>query len=192
MVVLQEKYKTFCLNISTEDYKYTVRSWNFLNTQNVNHREIKIELKKLCYTDFLLTWYWRTISNFLRKRDKKCKLCDSTENLLVHHKTYLHHGDELHHLNDLIVLCDKCHKKIHTKRKKLELKGNTPIHQNKRKKVKQSQIKHTIKQQKLKYKNFKSSGEESFRQFVKKRGHENETLTYQQLQIIYKAKQNST
>jgi 5-methylcytosine-specific restriction endonuclease McrA len=184
MIVLQEKYKAFCLNTSIEDYKYTLRSWNFLNTPSVNHREIKIELKKLSYDDFLLTWYWRTISNFLRKRDKKCKLCDSTENLLVHHKTYSHHGDELHHLNDLVVLCDKCHKKIHDKRKK----RNTPIYQ--KKKVKESQKKCTLKQQKLKHKDFKSFGGESFRQFIKKRGHENETLTYQQLQIIYKAKQN--
>ena len=181
MVVLQEKYKTFCLNISIEDYKYTSRSWNFLNTPNVNHREIKTELKKLCYTDFLLTWYWRTISNFLRKRDKKCKLCDSTENLLVHHKTYSHHGDELHHLKDLVVLCDNCHKKIHS---------SSSIYQRKKKKVKQSQIRHTIKQQKLKHKSFKSFGGESFRQFIKKRGRENETLTYEQLQIIYKVKQN--
>jgi hypothetical protein len=176
MVVLQEKYKTFCLNTSIEDYKYTLRSWNFLNTPNVNHRKIKIELKKLSYDDFLLTWYWRTISNFLRKRDKKCKLCNSTENLLAHHKTYSHHGDELHHLNDLVVVCDKCHKEIHNKKKK--------------KKIKQSQPRHTLKQQNLKHKDFKSFGGESFRQFVKNRGHENEVLTYQQLQIIYKAKQN--
>ena len=147
MVVLQEKYKAFCLNTSIKDYKYTVRSWNFLNTPNVNHREIKIELKKLSYEDFLFTWYWRTISNFLRKTDKKCKLCNSIENLLVHHKTYSHHGDELHHLNDLVVLCDKCHKKVHDKRKKVN--SNTPIYR--KKKIKQLQPKYAFKQQKLKH-----------------------------------------
>ncbi|WP_416212660.1 HNH endonuclease [Nostoc sp. DedQUE04] len=39
---------------------------------------------------------------------------DATESLQVHHLTYENHGKEHEHLEDLITLCDDCHKKQHS------------------------------------------------------------------------------
>lgn len=41
-----------------------------------------------------------------------CKICGSTRNLQVHHKTYAREGRE--RLNDLVVLCKRCHNRQHT------------------------------------------------------------------------------
>src|SRR6056297_3246105 len=40
-----------------------------------------------------------------------CEMCGSTENLHVHHLTYEHFKNE--HMEDLQVLCKKCHMKVH-------------------------------------------------------------------------------
>lgn len=37
----------------------------------------------------------------------------SKEGLNVHHNSYAHHGQEHKHLEDLVVLCNNCHKKFH-------------------------------------------------------------------------------
>ncbi len=45
-----------------------------------------------------------------------CQLCNSTDKLQIHHRTYERVYNE--DLNDLTVLCSKCHYKFHKKRKK--------------------------------------------------------------------------
>jgi 5-methylcytosine-specific restriction endonuclease McrA len=41
--------------------------------------------------------------------DHRCCICNSSENLEVHHRTYERVGNEL--ITDCIVLCDKCHER---------------------------------------------------------------------------------
>lgn len=41
----------------------------------------------------------------------RCCLCNSTESLQVHHRTYQRLGQEL--MSDLILLCDRCHELHH-------------------------------------------------------------------------------
>ena len=71
------------------------------------------------YKDFLETPYWKTISQYAKcNADFECELCGNNEELHLHHKTYTRHGYE--HLpevidKDLIVLCNKCHAKLHNK-----------------------------------------------------------------------------
>ena len=74
--------------------------------------QLKSKLKELIYNNFLLTNYWRLISKYLRLNNK-CKNCGSISKLVVHHKSYENHGDEINHLNDLVVLCEKCHNRFH-------------------------------------------------------------------------------
>lgn len=77
---------------------------------------MKKEVKKMDYSQFLRTPYWKVISEIVRRKaDYKCILCSSSEKLNVHHRTYDNHGDELHNLEDLILLCGKCHEKFHDK-----------------------------------------------------------------------------
>lgn len=55
------------------------------------------------------------------ERDKVCQHCGGIEKLEVHHKTYENIYNELEHLDDLILLCSKCHhqyKNIYLKSKR--------------------------------------------------------------------------
>lgn len=70
-------------------------------------------LRVLKYDEFLKTRYWMSISRFVREKSGKCEECGSTENLHVHHTTYVHHGCEHQHLEDLKCLCKDCHLKTH-------------------------------------------------------------------------------
>lgn len=79
-----------------------------------NEKEVADYIKNMPYKDFLQTPYWEAVAN--RKRYKanfKCELCNNTGLLNVHHKSYKNHGYEVDHLEDLIVLCEDCHKKFH-------------------------------------------------------------------------------
>lgn len=55
-------------------------------------------------------WFWYNIViPALKKRfDNKCCLCKSKRELVVHHKSY-----EEQTIDNLYLVCRKCHKKIH-------------------------------------------------------------------------------
>lgn len=72
------------------------------------------KIKNLDYGDFLRTPYWDAVRCKIRYKYKyRCALCNNSQNLRVHHKTYKHHGYEWFYLEDLILLCDDCHEKFH-------------------------------------------------------------------------------
>lgn len=75
----------------------------------------KQNLGKMFYKDkYLTSDHWQeTRKNVLDSADNRCQLCNSNGELHVHHRTY----DNLwyENLNDLIVLCKKCHKRFHDK-----------------------------------------------------------------------------
>lgn len=74
------------------------------------------DMSQLNYFMFLKSEYWNIVRNLVFKRDKyKCTKCWSIKNIRAHHLTYKHHFNEHRHLNDLITLCDDCHKNIHNK-----------------------------------------------------------------------------
>ena len=55
---------------------------------------------------------WKTICAQVRNKDgNKCKLCDSTEKLHVHHLTYERLGNE--RLEEHVALCELCHSDQH-------------------------------------------------------------------------------
>lgn len=82
-------------------------------------KEIDIQKAILAmpYTDFLKTPYWEGIRCYkLRRAKYSCELCSAKAKLNVHHRTYKNHGLEHRRSiadSDLIVLCEKCHKKFH-------------------------------------------------------------------------------
>lgn len=68
------------------------------------------------YKEFLQTPYWKIISEYKKVQAKnKCQLCNKEGLLHTHHRTYEIRGNEINNLDDLIVLCDKCHAKHHNK-----------------------------------------------------------------------------
>ena len=49
----------------------------------------------------------------IKKYHAKCVLCDSTRNIIIHHRNYENVGNEKD--TDLIVLCKRCHTLFHTR-----------------------------------------------------------------------------
>lgn len=69
---------------------------------------------QLKYREYLQSPHWQKVRNeIIKVRGEKCEICGATENLQVHHKTYKHLGFEENYPEDLIVVCKKCHYKIH-------------------------------------------------------------------------------
>ena len=66
------------------------------------------------YDEYLASEHWqKTRLRGLKQADYRCALCNSAENLDVHHKTYERLWQELP--SDLTVLCRECHGKYHVK-----------------------------------------------------------------------------
>lgn len=69
-------------------------------------------LKTLPYQEYLQTDHWKnTRKAAMQRAGFKCQLCNSTDKLQTHHRTYERKGCEIP--SDLIVLCNKCHEKFH-------------------------------------------------------------------------------
>lgn len=68
------------------------------------------------YDEYLASDEWKETREEIKdKRGRKCEICGSTENLVVHHTkpayNYLH--DEVNHIELMRVLCKKCHDTYH-------------------------------------------------------------------------------
>lgn len=94
------------------------------------------------YLEYLKSAEWaQTKIDLFLSRGKKCELCESTNKIAVHHRTYDNIFNE--EPSDLIILCGHCHFKIHKKQilKKKKLKSKpkypklTPQEQSKRDKA---------------------------------------------------------
>lgn len=93
-----------------------VKTYDKLNElkKYVNYDEIADYIKGMDYHEFLETPYWKAISEYVKYRSKfHCIMCNKTENLNVHHRTYDIHGYELQNINSLVCLCKDCHEKFH-------------------------------------------------------------------------------
>jgi 5-methylcytosine-specific restriction endonuclease McrA len=68
------------------------------------------------YREYLFSPEWKKIRESVLKRDdNRCRLCNSTSRLEVHHRVYPDvYGQEK--LIDLITICKYCHKLFHDKR----------------------------------------------------------------------------
>lgn len=117
---LDNNARAFCYSYCSPTNKWKIPikgtfSELFTNYNKCNKNAICIQIKKLRYHDFLKTPYWKTVSYEAKKRAGfKCMICSSPTNLRTHHKNYNHHGREIEHIDDdLVVLCDECHKKFH-------------------------------------------------------------------------------
>lgn len=75
------------------------------------------KLRAMKYSDFLKTNFWQKVAKRVRKRAKfKCQVCGCSDKTLhVHHNSYEHHGEENKHLEDLVCLCEDCHRLYHGK-----------------------------------------------------------------------------
>lgn len=67
------------------------------------------------YTKYLNSPEWKRIRNSVLERDNfRCAVCGTSTGLNVHHITYKNIFNEQENLSDLVTLCRKCHKTIHS------------------------------------------------------------------------------
>jgi len=71
-------------------------------------------IRKANYASYLMTDHWINKRDAILERDNhRCKQCKKTYLLHVHHLTYDRLGNEDD--EDLITLCEDCHKRLHNK-----------------------------------------------------------------------------
>lgn len=110
--ITKQEFISFCTQFLTR--KRSGKSYEEMLSFDINWDILSGKIKSCEYKRFLSTEYWRLIRiKKIEESGNHCVKCAQTEHLEVHHVTYEHHGDELHHLNDLIVLCRKCHSTVH-------------------------------------------------------------------------------
>lgn len=66
------------------------------------------------YADYLRSSEWRKIKSKVRKRAhyQMCWLCDSKQNLEIHHRSYKWIGTK-DAMRGLVAVCRDCHQRIH-------------------------------------------------------------------------------
>lgn len=71
-------------------------------------------MNKTAYHAYLRSPQWQAKrQRMLAKAKNRCQVCNGTEQLQVHHRTYKNIGSE--YLADLVVLCRNCHALFHGK-----------------------------------------------------------------------------
>jgi 5-methylcytosine-specific restriction endonuclease McrA len=72
------------------------------------------ELGYNSYAEFLESDYWAGVKAKARRRKhfRVCKMCGSTKNINLHHRSYKQLG-QVHELINIVALCQECHKSIH-------------------------------------------------------------------------------
>jgi hypothetical protein len=95
----------------SEWFKAICTGWSYCNPVVLSHH-----IKCMSYPDFLLTPYWKAVA-YQNKVSAgfKCILCNSSDKIATHHRSYDHHGEEHLYMKDLVCLCGECHSKFHDK-----------------------------------------------------------------------------
>jgi len=65
------------------------------------------------YNDYLQTDYWKDLRQLALERDGNCKLCNDDIILQAHHRSYKNKWGKEKELNDLVILCKRCHELFH-------------------------------------------------------------------------------
>src|ERR1035437_718595 len=81
--------------------------------KDLDWEKVKPYILKLKYFYFLRTFYWLIISQEIKRRANWRCSCGCRENLQTHHLSNDHHGEEHLYMNELQVLCRKCHQNLH-------------------------------------------------------------------------------
>ncbi len=63
------------------------------------------------YNDYIMSDIWKLKRDTMVEQNPNCIVCKKNKRLQVHHLSYFNLGNESS--KDLLVVCKKCHKKIH-------------------------------------------------------------------------------
>jgi len=64
--------------------------------------------RPMSYAEYIHSDAWKAKADAAKKRaGRRCQVCNGTDRLEAHHRTYEHMGDEMP--EDITVLCHNCH-----------------------------------------------------------------------------------
>ena len=99
-----ETHRQRAAELSKENYRLRARE-----------RELVAVYRAMPYDAYLKTPHWYTTRAMaLERAMNRCQMCNTTQDLQVHHRTYERLGEELP--EDLTVVCRPCHAKHHGKK----------------------------------------------------------------------------
>jgi 5-methylcytosine-specific restriction endonuclease McrA len=98
------KIKCYCEN----DFRH---SWIIKIVSGKGHSEIFIEPLYIIHREYINSKKWKAIKSIKLEEQDVCENCGIDTDLHVHHKHYNTLGFES--MDDLMVLCANCHKKLH-------------------------------------------------------------------------------
>lgn len=98
-----------------KEISYTIKQFRTELSQRygLGGLEEWIETHGLTYEQYKNSNMWRIVSGLFRELIGHCEQCGYKNDLQVHHITYKHLGLEIFYLEDLQLLCDGCHRKVH-------------------------------------------------------------------------------
>lgn len=121
-----EKHEKLKKYVEDNDNKRKIINWlnamlrNHIRKHNLYEIDYDIvkpsDLKNMPYDLYLKTEYrlkMRSIA--LSLYWKKCKICNSEDNINLHHRTYKNRWNYMKEIDDIIPLCRSCHSKFHDK-----------------------------------------------------------------------------
>nr|DAV53539.1 MAG TPA: NinG recombination protein [Caudoviricetes sp.] len=62
-----------------------------------------------------------SVRRIIYERDKHCRICGAYQNLHIHHIIYRSQWRNGHQPFNLILLCERCHRKVHADKNKWQL-----------------------------------------------------------------------
>lgn len=115
-------YKSWDKKITLQDKIKKIRQ------ADVDWNIVSRHIKDMKYHNFLKTPYWKAIAAHTKyKAGYRCQLCNSTDDLVTHHRTYAIHGREHASMKELTVMCDDCHSRFHDKVPKYKRKNRSLV-----------------------------------------------------------------
>jgi hypothetical protein len=80
----------------------------------VYSKYVQYKIANISDREYLGTPYWRIARNrALARSAHSCDKCETSDNLNVYHLDWKYIKDDNYHIDNLVVMCDKCHKLWH-------------------------------------------------------------------------------
>lgn len=134
-VVTNEVLKEFCyknsiIDVDTCKYILPYNAKMFKECRqlkNINVHRNKKSHKNLEYHKQLETKEWKDYRKLVfSSRGKVCEMCGAKTNLQVHHPKYVFGRKAWEYpISEVVVLCRKCHEKVHNIKKKQKVKNKS-------------------------------------------------------------------
>lgn len=104
-----------------DEITWRISKWDLFYTVKELFEDIQIKQNRnwnpdwtSSYSDYLLSDYWKNLSKEVKERDwNRCVLCNRSDNLQAHHRSYKYKNTREKEILDVHTLCKDCHLLFH-------------------------------------------------------------------------------